>query len=124
MAQRVGVNVLDEFAARQGLAQSQRPIMTDSGPPVKVEVNDRYLWPTRSLTTRIFDRQRQPPSGEGARAQCSKRPASLRAEDEAVPLGGVLAVVLAKSPDHYAGDENILHTAGDLIAAHQVSSRA
>jgi hypothetical protein len=34
--------------------------------------------------------------------ECSKRPASLWIEDEAVPLGAVVAVVLAESLDHHA----------------------
>jgi hypothetical protein len=33
------------------------------------------------------------------RSKCLKRPASLWVEDEAVPLGGVVAVVLVESPD-------------------------
>jgi hypothetical protein len=37
--------------------------------------------------------------GDGARAKCSKRPASFWAKDKAVPLGGVVAVVVAESPD-------------------------
>jgi hypothetical protein len=46
-----------------------------------------------TFATNIFGRQRQP------RVTCLKRPASLWVEDEAVPLGGVVAVVLAKSSD-------------------------
>jgi hypothetical protein len=80
---------------------------------MKVEFYDRYRWPTTAEGI-----------GDGARAKRSKRPASFWAEDEAVPLGGVVAVVLAESPDHYARDQNILHTAGDLVTAHQVSSGA
>jgi hypothetical protein len=80
---------------------------------MKVEFYDRYLWPTMVAAI-----------GDGARAKCSKRPASLWAQDEAVPLGSVVAVVVAESPDHYARDQIILHTAGDLVAAHQVSSGA
>jgi hypothetical protein len=60
--------------------------------------------------------------GDGARAKCSKRPAFLWVEDEAVPLGSVAAVVLPESLHHHARDENILHTAGDLVTAHQVAS--
>ncbi len=41
-----------------------------------------------------------------------------------MPLGGVVAVVLAKSLGHYAGNENILNTASYLVATHQVSSAA
>jgi hypothetical protein len=37
--------------------------------------------------------------GDGARAKCSKRPASFWAEDKAVPVGSVVAVVVAESPD-------------------------
>jgi hypothetical protein len=79
----------------------------------KVEFCHRYLWPTKAAA-----------SGDGARAKCSKRPASLWVEYEAAPLGSVVAVILAESPNHHAGDANILHTAGDLVTAHQVSSRA
>ena len=75
--------------------------------------NDRYLWPIEAVAI-----------GDGARAKCSKRPTALWAEDEAVPLGGVVAVVLAESSDHHARDYNVLYTAGDLVAAHQVSSGA
>ena len=74
----------------------------------KIELSDQYLWPPTAA----------------ARAKRLKRPASLRVEDEAVPLGGVVAVVLAESPDHHARDYDILYTAGDLVAAHQVSSGA
>jgi hypothetical protein len=42
----------------------------------------------------------------------------LGIEDEAVPLGSVVAVVLAESFNQNARDESILNTAGDLIAAH------
>lgn len=35
-----------------------------------------------------------------------------------MPLGSVVAVVLAESFNQYARDENILNTAGDLVAAH------
>jgi hypothetical protein len=44
----------------------------------------------------------------------------LGIEDEAVPLRGVVAVVLAESFNQYARDENILNTAPDLVTAHQV----
>jgi hypothetical protein len=57
--------------------------------------------------------------GDGARANRSKRPTALGIEDEAVPLGSVVAVVLAESFNHYARDESILNTAGDLVTAHQ-----
>jgi hypothetical protein len=57
--------------------------------------------------------------GDGARADRSKRPTALGIEDEAVPLGGVVAVVLAESFNQYARDESILNTAGDLVTAHQ-----
>ena len=80
---------------------------------MKVKFYDRYLWPTKAAAI-----------GDGARAKCSKRPAFLWAEDEPVPLSSVVAVVLAESLDHHARDENILHTAGDLVAAHQASSGA
>ena len=59
----------------------------------KVEFCHRYLWPTKAAAI-----------GDGARAKCSKRPAFLWAEDEPVPLGSVVAVVLAEPPDHHARD--------------------
>jgi hypothetical protein len=103
----------NEFAVRDGFAQPQPPIMTSFWAIVKVEFYHRYLWPTKAAAI-----------GDGARAKCSKRPASLWIQDEPVPLGSVVAVVLAESPDHHARDQNILHTAGDLVAAHQFSSGA
>jgi hypothetical protein len=99
---------VDQFAVRDGLPQSQQPIMDTIRGHLKIDFCDQCLWrPTAA-----------------ARAKCLKRPASLWIEDEAVPLGSVVAVILAESPDHYAGDANILHTAGDLVTAHQVSSGA
>jgi hypothetical protein len=75
---------------------------------LKIDFCDQYLWPPTAA----------------ARAKCLKRPASLWVEDEAVPLGGVVAVVLAESPDYLARDYNVLHTAADLVTAHQLSSGA
>jgi hypothetical protein len=80
---------------------------------MEVEFCHRYLWPTKAAAI-----------GDGARADCSKRPASLGVQDEPVPLGSVVAVVLAESPDHHARNQNILHTAGDLVTTHQLSSGA
>ena len=80
---------------------------------MKVEFYGRYLWPIKAAAI-----------GDSAEARCSKRPASFWAENEAVPLGSLVAVILAKSPDHHARDQDVLHTAGDLVAAHQVSSGA
>jgi hypothetical protein len=54
----------------------------------------------------------------------SKRPASLWVEDEAVPLGGVVTVVLAESPDQLARDDDVVYAAGDLVTAHQRASGA
>jgi hypothetical protein len=67
--------------------------MTSFWATMKVEFYDRYLWSTEAADI-----------GDGARAKCSKRPASLWAEDEAVLLGSVVAVVLAESLDYYARD--------------------
>jgi hypothetical protein len=60
---------------------------------MKVEFYGRYPWPTKAAAT-----------GDGTRANCSKRPASLWAQDEAVPLGSVVAVALAESLDQHARD--------------------
>jgi hypothetical protein len=87
------------------MAQSQQPITNTIGDPLKIDLCNKYLWPPTAA----------------ARAKCLKRPASLWVQHEAVPLGSVVAVVLAESPDHHARDHNVLHTAGDLVAAHQVS---
>ena len=73
---------------------------------------------------RDLDNDQAAAIGGGARAKCSKRPASLWIQDEPVPLGSVVAMVLAESLDDHARDQNILHTAGDLVAAHQLSSGA
>jgi hypothetical protein len=91
----------------------QPPIMTSFWATVKVEFCHRDLWLTKAAAI-----------GDGARAECSKRPASLGAQDEAVPLGSVVAVVLAESLDHHARNQIILHTAGDLVTAHELSSGA
>ncbi len=50
---------------------------------LKIDFCDQYHWPPTAA----------------ARAKGLKRPASLWVEDEAVPLGGVVAVVLAEAPD-------------------------
>jgi hypothetical protein len=62
--------------------------MTSFWATTKVQFCHRQLWPTKAVVI-----------GDGVRAKCLKRPASLWVEDEAAPLGGVVAVVLAKSPD-------------------------
>jgi hypothetical protein len=52
--------------------------MTSFWAGMKVQFYDRYLWPTKAAAI-----------GDGARAKCLKRPASLWVENEAMPLGGV-----------------------------------
>ena len=74
---------MDQFAIRDAMAQSQQPIMNTIRGHLKIDFCDQYLWPPTAA----------------APAKCLKRPASLWVEDEAVPLGGVVAVVLAESPD-------------------------
>ena len=69
-----------------GDPKPQPPIMTSFWATMKVQFYDRYLWPTKAAAI-----------GDGVRTKCSKRPASLLVEDEAVPLGGVVAVVLTES---------------------------
>ena len=59
----------------------------------QVQFCHRYLWPTKAAAI-----------GGGARAKCSKRPASLWIQDEAVPWGSIVAVVVAESLDHHARD--------------------
>jgi hypothetical protein len=71
--------------------QPQPPIMTSFWATTKVQFRHRHRWPTKAAAV-----------GDGARAKCSKRPASLWAQDEAVPLGSVVAVVVAESVDHHA----------------------
>lgn len=43
-------------------------------------------------------------------------------DDEAVSLSRVVTVILAKFPDDHASGYSVLHTARDLVAAHQSSA--